>query len=69
MGVWGSECGKVERLIGIMMEGEGEGEGEVGVGTVGESDLSELEDEGGDDDDGGFWGGGEGGDVEMAEAV
>lgn len=46
VGVWGSECGKVERLIGIMMEGEGEGE--VGVGTVGESDLSELEDEGGE---------------------
>lgn len=68
--VWGSEHGKVEALIQVMMEGDGEGT--PGVGTVGESDLSEFEDEGEEDDDGddeAFWGDGVGKDVEMAEAA
>lgn len=67
--VWGSDHGKVERLIGLKMEGEES----PGVGTVGESDLSEFEDEEenakGEEEEG-FWGeGGLGEDVEMAEAV
>ncbi|KAF6219608.1 hypothetical protein HO133_004077 [Letharia lupina] len=67
--VWGTDHGKVEALIEMKMEGEGT----PGVGTVGESDLSEFEDgwceeEEEEDDDEGFWGDGEGKDVEMAEA-
>ncbi len=69
--VWGSEHGKVEALIEMKMEGEGEGT--TGMGTVGESDLSEFEDEGLEeedhDDDDGFWGDGEGEDVVMAETA
>ena len=72
--MWGSEHGKVEALIQMKMEGEGEGT--PGLGTVGESDLSEFEDEwvgeednDEDDDDEGFWGDGVGKDVEMAEAA
>lgn len=64
--VWGSEHEKVEKLIEIKMQG---GEGTPGRGTVGESDLSEFEDE--DDEDGeGFWGEegkSKGKDVEMAD--
>lgn len=71
--MWGSEHGKVERLIEGMMEGEEEGDG--GRGTVGESDLSEFGEDG-DEEEEGFWddggaglGQGQGEDVEMAEAA
>lgn len=65
--VWGSEHGKVEKLIGLKMEGEGT----PGVGTVGESDLSDFEDEkgGGEKGGGGVGGAGVGEDVEMGEAA
>ena len=64
--VWGSECAKVEKLIGIMMEGERG----IGMGTVGETDLSdEADDEEGEDDDEGFWGDGLDKDVQMADAA
>ena len=69
--VWGTDHAKVEALIDMKMKGEGT----PGKGTVGESDLSELEDEwpgkedGDDDDDDDFWGDGKGKDVEMADAA
>lgn len=64
--VWGSEHEKVERLIEMKMAREGEGT--PGRGTVGESDLSEFEDEGEGEED--FWGEGKGeGEVEMVDAV
>ncbi|KAL9072611.1 MAG: hypothetical protein Q9161_003469 [Pseudevernia consocians] len=64
--VWGTDHGKVEALIDMKMEGEGT----PGMGTVGESDLSEFEDEGHEEeDDEGFWDDGKGEDVEMAEAA
>lgn len=67
--VWGTDHGKVEALIDMKMDGEGT----PGMGTVGESDLSELEyedeNDDDDDDDEGFWGDGGGKDVEMADAA
>ena len=69
--VWGSEHEKVERLIEMKMVGERDMT--PGMGTVGESDLSEFDDEGGDADDEEEGGGGgeegEGKDVEMAETA
>lgn len=63
--VWGAEQERVEKLIEMRMEGEGMTT--PGRGTVGESDLSEVEDEDGGDGEG-FWGEeGEGKDVEMAD--
>lgn len=55
----------MEKLIEMRMEGEGMTT--PGRGTVGESDLSEVEDEDGGDGEG-FWGvEGKGKDVEMAD--
>ena len=70
--VWGTDHGKVEALIAMKMDGEGTPG--MGTGTVGESDLSDFEDEcleeeEEDDDDERFWGDGNGKDVEMAEAA
>ncbi|KAM0800115.1 hypothetical protein BDR22DRAFT_821887 [Usnea florida] len=62
--VWGSEHAKVEKLIGLKIKGEGRGS--PGMGTVGESDLSDFEDEKGA---GGGGGAGVGEDVEMGEAA
>lgn len=66
--VWGSEHEKVERLIEMKMVGERDMT--PGMGTVGESDLSEFDDEGGDaDDEDEEEEEEEGKDVEMAETA
>lgn len=65
--VWGTDHGKVEALIDMKMDGEGT----PGMGTVGESDLSESEDDWHEkeDNDEAFWGDEKGRDVEMVEAI